>query len=557
MRGSQVYSLPVPVAGLITNQSPQNVPPEAVVDGENMFIDIDNFFKPRPGYEPMAVTGPGGWIIGGIQFRDGNSVTTWTVVANLSQWWVNPASTTPITWLTWVDPTVTWPSIPPAYTMWSTIPLSTVATNWQNITGTPNTATTNCQARFVAFYMGTSVQVFGVDRVDPMRRWMVGDATYSTVLAAPIGARDITVVNARIMVCNLPARPFRVQWSAVNDGETWPGTAFADLVDTDEALVAIRNFGRTAAAIYGQRSIWLAIAQSGSDATAFQFQQIPSVISGPVSPSAVVDAEGIHFFFGRDLRLHRFDGTQVSTISQQLDPTLVRDVNQITQNEIHGVFVSRLRSILWFYPIGINEAPTRGILLNIDSGRIDPVWAFGENITASFFGGEFAGGVTWLNWVSATATWPDVPYATWSEIPAPFSTLFAVIGTSTGQVHNFGTVPTDNGVPIDYFWKTALFRQDPLTNSKLERINIFWNHVSTSETVKVEFNSLVYPTAEADLIDVELSDVANDDTYELEISPSNTAKAMPYAQVRFSGTSVNGVVAYGGAELFYDPEVRG
>jgi hypothetical protein len=54
MRADGLVSFPVPISGLIRNLPPQNVPSQGILDGVNMFVDIDGYLKPRFGYSTLA-----------------------------------------------------------------------------------------------------------------------------------------------------------------------------------------------------------------------------------------------------------------------------------------------------------------------------------------------------------------------------------------------------------------------------------------------------------------------------------------------------------------------
>lgn len=554
--GAQVFELAVPEAGLILNTSPHKVPPNAVLDGQNVYIDVDGYLKPRPGYEPLDATQPGGRIMGGISYKDSDDATTRIVVANLTEWWtLPPGPAVQVTWDNWVASGDTWDTITPTYATWNDIALTSSFPGWQDITGTPNNGSAENQARFVQFAMLGFIYIFGVNGTDPMRTWKSGDLTYTTVASAPVGAKDICTIANRLMVVNLPGFPYQVRWSAINDGTTWPGTALNNLIDTDEPLVGIRTFGRLTAAIYGEKSIWLAVGQAGGDSTAFQFQQIPAIVIGPAGPAAIVEAEGIHYYFGRDLRVHRFNGVQCDAVSMQVDKLMAAEVNVTALSRIHGTFISRIRSIVWWYPPSTSVEPTEAILFNIDTLSVMPLWKFIETISTSFGASAEFSTVDWTNWVSATATWDDIPYATWDDVPGNARPLFANIGTGDGDVHQLGGTPLDDGETIPYGWTTALFRSDPSMVSLPDRINFFWQKSTISEVVKFQTNRLEHPTSEPALLEAAQVDVSHDDEFEFIFDRGNVSKGA-FLQLVFDGISEAGVVAYGGAELYFFPQSR-
>src|SRR6185437_13139104 len=57
MRGKP-FPIPVPNGGAAFNLPPHQAPPNTLVAGYNMFLDIDGLYKCRSGYAPLAVPGP-------------------------------------------------------------------------------------------------------------------------------------------------------------------------------------------------------------------------------------------------------------------------------------------------------------------------------------------------------------------------------------------------------------------------------------------------------------------------------------------------------------------
>lgn len=524
MRGQTPLPIPVPLRGLIRNVPLQEIPPDAVVDGSNMYIDVDGFWKPRPGYAPRVAIGPGGRIMGGIEYVDADGVTVQQVAANLTQWW----------WL------------------------NTGTGLWVNITGTANAGNADNQSRFITFPQDAPMHVYviGVNNVDAMRRWKSGDPAYTTIAAAPGGA-DIAVIIDRVVVVNTIEAgsrfSSRVRWSAVNDATTWPALAFNDLVDSDDPIVGIHKLGRSAAAIYTQSTIWLMVAQSGSDATAFRFEQIPSVVVGPCGPAAIVEADGIHYYLGRDLRVHRFDGVTEQVVSKAIDPVIVADADASFYTRYHGVYSDRLRSIIWLYvPVGSSD-PTHALVFNLDTAAILPIWTFPEGFTASWRA-RGVQGVDWSNWVAVGIDWNTVPFSNWSDIGGNV-TRVANVGSAAGQIHDLGNGPTDNGAAIAYSWKTALFQADPSSVLLPDRVDLFMNPSTISETVKMTVSRLTVPNQTPEFIKSWFVDVANLPDYTAKVTP-DIRKGGPYLQLAFEGSSQNAVVSFGGGTLLVHPEQR-
>jgi hypothetical protein len=148
--------------------------------------------------------------------------------------------------------------------------------------------------------------------------WKVGDSSWTVLGNAPIArcaaAMGLGVAGNRAMFGNTfeaaTRYPSRIRWSAVNDVTAYPALAYADLLVTQDSIVAIRSFAVGAVAVYKDNSQWLGNAQPGSDASAIAFNVVDRQ-PGPIGPQAICDGPGnTHVYLGNDGNLWQFDGMQ-------------------------------------------------------------------------------------------------------------------------------------------------------------------------------------------------------------------------------------------------------
>src|ERR1039458_5133844 len=87
MRGIIPIQIVVPTQGLVANVPNYQVPAGGLVDGSNVFVDIDGLLKTRPGYAPVGALSFAERINGIISYRDttGDFVD---VVATVNRWWL-------------------------------------------------------------------------------------------------------------------------------------------------------------------------------------------------------------------------------------------------------------------------------------------------------------------------------------------------------------------------------------------------------------------------------------------------------------------------------------
>jgi len=433
-KGTVALPLQIPKRGLIRNYRPYELPPDAVSDGQNMMIDRDGLYSTRPGYLAHANPPTGTSRITGGTFFSDIAGTTHTVVATRLKWWELKVGL--------ITPAV-------------------------DITGTALTNTTGKPNRFIAFPESSTTYLVGTNDVDVPRRWdaIVGGA-YTTIAAAPI-CKDVIALANRVVALNCleagTRRIHRVKWTAVNDSSTWPATAVANLSDTDDALIGGYAINRTTAAIFRDRSTWAMIAQAGSDATAFRFEQIESNI-GPCSSASVVAYDSMLYYLSSDLKVRRFDGQRSQILSDPVEPVLQSDSSGLDARDgVHGVPFYGYGQIWWFFPSTVGDDAREAIVFHPASGRWEVKQVFGETITASFIS---------------------------ENLVANTDDLRTILCTDTSKVHILHeSYLDDNGTAISYSWKTGKFSPDSRATYLPNEIEDYFVQQATAGqevTVKVE-----------------------------------------------------------------------
>ena len=538
-RGTSAVPLQVPVQGLVANKPLVTVPNTASAAAINLFVDIDGFMKPRPGYVQLVPV-PGSFAIGeavsGIAGVTGSQNVFSYVTAFRTAWG-------------------------------NFTPGSLIQTN---ITGpVPFNGTATDPTRFATFIVasntGTDQAVLGVNNVDTLRSWTVGDAA-TTIQANAPGARDIAIISGRVVVINtLEAgfrNLFRARWCGVNDVTNWPAAAFNDMTDTDQELVAIRAIGRSAAAIYSTNSIWLMTAQPrGLDALAFSFDTVPNCPVGPVSTQAVVVAEGYHWYFGSDFRIWQFDGYKSVPISQTIDPVLQPDVVSSGIRSIHGVYVQALRQIWWWYPGGQLSTPQTG-----------PQNAVCMNLIGDQ-GPHFEGLMTFAEPFSTSALVEDGRTST-----NTIHEFMVYLGSVAGVVHQFDHMApvqqhSDNGTAIAYTWSSPLYTKMPDQQILAQSLDLFLQQAAQSETITVVVQGMNSPQATPTPIVTFTIDISQSAQFDNPIQATaisqtqtlpngttavyaNTDTYFNYHQIVITGSTTKGGFAFGGGLEYVNTEKR-
>ena len=311
----------MPTSGLVANVPPHLAPPTSLIDGYNVYLDIDGKLKVRSGYSPVpnGPLQPIDYPNGIVNYHDAATDLYFTVVQGRSTWQYYNASA------------------------------SGPGSDWTNITGSQVVnGQFNIPGRFTTFWQNGQTYVYGVNGSSPLFYWYEGLPAIIPVQSAPTTAFDVNAIANRLILIHTVEDglnyPYRVRWSAVDDGTTWPVDAFADLQgssDDMDFIVATRALNRLTSAIYRENSIWIMTAQAGTDATAFDFELAPNStgINGPANPSCIVNVNGIHYYFGTDGRIWTFDGINCYPISAAIDPVLVDSLQPISLRDRQcGIF---------------------------------------------------------------------------------------------------------------------------------------------------------------------------------------------------------------------------
>lgn len=406
MRSQNYIDLNPSTKGLVANVPAHLVPPEAMLDGENVFLDIDGLIKPRFGYAPYISPGPNIGPVNGVW---------WWVDIDLSNQYlaVSPTDVATVRGGVWTNVTgprqlsgsladpvrfvdmfqnnfinVLFTNNHDPLRLWNTSltsvqPLTPIIPliGLNVYSGTPSPAITsypqNTQFFFTVSNANTGASTVNLNGLGPvpLRQILLGpiaeltagqlqpgtvynfsyDGTefiLGTNLLAPT-VRDIAIIGGRVVgvnVLNGSVRNYtQMVWSGAFDFTVWPALAFYNFIDTDDPLVAVRQFGQSSGAILGQESGWLAQAIPGvQDPFAFSFTPIRGLTTGPIGSAAVVVAEGLCYFMGTDARIWATDGASAWTISQPIDPLVINDLDFSHGSEVVAVYYPKYRH-LWFW----------------------------------------------------------------------------------------------------------------------------------------------------------------------------------------------------------------
>ncbi len=614
MLGTVAIQIVVPTKGLITNVPNYQNPPDSLVDGSNVYVDEDGLLKARQGYSLVGTTLPTERITGIVNYRD-QSGSFQVVLGTDTQWWKyddngmftsiggptgdadDPAHFTPFqqngaTWVYGVnnqDGLWRWNSslsMAQQVIGGGSFPITNIVGN------ADGTATVTLPNNPLGIKPGDSVTIAGNTEAPFNGTWVVTSVGFNTFTFASADtntgtggtavdadggvpfatARDIEVIANRLVVVNTSEGgtqyPFRVRWSSVNDGTTWPVLGFLDMQDSfGDAIVGLLHTSENTAIIYRDLSAWLLYAYPGGDANAFATERINTTdnMTGPCGPSAMVMAEGYHFYLGQDGRVYQFDGNTIHPISDPIDPVVRPLLNAETSDRVSATYLPNKRSVLFFFPPLGEEDPTMAVMYSIRRQAFEPLITLAGPMTAAAVVNN-AMGVTWNvapnYWQTASATWAsmDPTYTSWTSIPAT-NTLSCWTGDTQGNVYSFFTATTDNGTVIPYYAVYPPVRQDPRKTQKISTIELYLQQAASPETLSFIVWGLLQPyTTPGTSIMAMAIQQADQTTFEVPaqpgpLNPQNIAAN--FLQFELSSAGALAQLVFAGGTLFCDLDDRG
>jgi hypothetical protein len=528
-RGSNVTDLQPPDQGAHSDKPPNRLPVGAVVATATANVVMrDGALVNRPGYTQLTSNAVTGRPMGGVYFNffTGNQ----TIVGTTLGWYRLKTTVTPYT--------------------------------WDDITGgVPLAGDADSPVRFAVWPTGTQLQLMGVNRYANNPKVYVGSGNYANLGGSPPPAGDITVSTNRVVLCDTlesgDKQVYRVRWSDFNNNASWPTTNFADLSDTPDQMVAVRSLTRTAFAIYKERSQWIGLAQAGLVPFRFELQDLKA---GPVSPAAVIAADGRHYYFGTDGSVYVFDGIRTTHIGGPIRTFILDNLNFDQKRRVFGVYLRRDRTIYFCFPSVTSTSCNMAISLDIDSGTFFP-HTFSNLLTCGWEG-ALQSNLTWvpgLNpflWTTIAATYP-----TWASMGSA-STPIEELGTSTGIIETFGIAATDDSAPIPSKWRMGpLPLGGTAKRDRAQSLENYWSLASSTQNVTSRIGTTdtlaQSPSFPGDLtstydISADTLKIQNFDTSSLGVG---TAKPEArFLAIDYQISTVTDWAWYGGALRGYDLE---
>lgn len=318
---------------------------------------------------------------------------------------------------------------------------------FNDITDTPLTGTDIQHVRMSGLEISNALWTLITNGQDSPRKWNGSDPTVSVAGGTPPAFTDITTIGDRIIGI---VPPYKVRWGQALNLDSWPSSNVRVLSDTPDLLVAIRNLGTLGGAVYKNRSIWTVSATGTTDATFFRMD-LRSLVAGPSSPAALVEADGSHYYMTPKGRVGMYDGASHRWVADGSWRIVREDIDQDNANRTFAVYEPTFREVFFFYPRKGDGGEIRGCLI-VCLPR--PAEGIGDHIS---FPARLE------SFVSAGT---DLRQANEGALVFSASSFLAFNLTEDG--------PTDEGgQPISGFWQTGLVATPASEPHRVEGIETF------------------------------------------------------------------------------------
>lgn len=352
------------VLGVIRNVHPTKVPTDGWYDSLNA-VYRDGTVQSRPGYASLTADGLASRPMGALHFP--SLAKPWAQADWFQTDWLDipdshltVAATTEKVWVyyggTWHD--LTTEAGGPFQLDW-------VQNDFIQVSGSVRLAgSADRHARFATIEIddadgSPSLYVLVANGVDKPLQWRTKDATLATVTGDPPIWKDVTVIADHVVYI---VEPFTFGWGDVLSLASWPALNRQIKADQPYELVAVRNMGTLGGVLYSTGGLWAIFAQGGSPSQRFRLE-FRGFFEGPAGPSAVVDADGVHYRMTRTGRIGRFDGTTNTWVADGVWPLLRDDIDLAYASRIWGAYYASRQEVWFYYPRVGDNGLVRGVCI--------------------------------------------------------------------------------------------------------------------------------------------------------------------------------------------------
>jgi hypothetical protein len=297
---------------------------------------------------------------------------------------------------------------------------------------------------------GDWVIATNLNDVPQVKKNMTNSDAFVALGGSPPSARYCLFFSGHFILAHIASYPKKIQWSALEDPETWTaslttGADAQDLADADGDITGICQCG-DGFAVFHERSITKGRYIGGQYTFDLKQNWISNI--GAVQ-NTVISVGSIAYFWG-EKDLYMFDGQSLTPIGEGIRETLLNSYDTNYKHRITAVYEAKKGVIYWSYPdTSGSGTPNKLLCYNISNKRF-------TSIDLPDHGGIFLirqGGVTNIDasafntlYPSADAMPESSTYYADSQYWLASNPVIAVLNTSTRKVATLNGTVTEGWI---------------------------------------------------------------------------------------------------------------
>jgi hypothetical protein len=201
--------------------------------------------------------------------------------------------------------------------------------------------------------------IIATNGLDAPQRWTIGGAVATLATGAAPVAQQVGVIGQFLFLGDLSTDPYAVQWSGVDDINSWPTPNSATAIAVQSGLQVMPHVGGTVTGIangdqFGvifQRNRITRASYAGPPVV-FQFDTIDDS-RGCFFPNSLVEV-GNKVYFAAAFGFFVTDGVTVEPISDgRCSHQFFDGQNYLTSNDVYGAVDYEKKCILWAFDSGM------------------------------------------------------------------------------------------------------------------------------------------------------------------------------------------------------------